>query len=209
MTQDEFTIEEIKEFKIFTKEQMEKEIQEMFDEKEKIDSRSNDLKIVHEDIVLIERLNYGDLFSSVFTLSDSVASYDRATGQTRHVNTKEARLKDSWLARVIKTSTTISMLDVVESKKKTIAKDDIIYINSESAYGLNVRHAETFLKDIDVYGRIWAVSINNVLHVDEAFNFYKVKEALIRGRHVQSLESARIARQEKAERSDLGKSRLV
>lgn len=209
MTQDEFTPQEIIEFKIYTQAQMEKDLLSMVEEKEKIDMRGIDLKPIHEDVILVERLDYGEIFSSTILASSQVTSFDRATNQTRHINTREARLKDSWLVRVIGISDTVSAHDVVENKKKAISIGDIAYINSESAYALNVRDAFKFLKDIDVYSRIWTVSINNILYVDKKFDFYKVKEELIRDRHVKSLEYARIARQEKAERSDLGKSRLV
>lgn len=112
--------------------------------KSDIDKRVASLRMIHENMVIIERLDNKKF--------DTVLAAD-PKGEKKRVRT-------SWVGRIVRISDIDSFDDLIEMKKKLVKVDEIIYYNPDSAYSLNIKDFE----------EVWVIAVNNILNVDEDFD---------------------------------------
>lgn len=118
--------------------------------------RVNQLDILHEDVIIINRHD-NDVVS--FLALDEL--------------NREGRRRSSWYGTVIKVTDIDCGDDVREKKKKEIKAGDVIIFNPESAYSLNIAK----------YPEIWILHIDSVLMRDKGFNYLEAKKENIKKWH--------------------------
>ena len=131
--------------KEYRKTDLEKEYKEYTDKQNEILLRAEQLKIVHEDSVVVQRLDINKLYTPI--------AMDPAGDKMRK--------HESWYARVLFISEVDCGDDIKEKKKKLIKLNDIVIYNAEVPYSLNLRWYE-----YDIY----VMHINNVICVDSWFD---------------------------------------
>ncbi len=134
----------------------EEEIAKLDARNKEILERVNKLKILHEDIVVINRHD-SDTIS--FLALDEL--------------NREGRRRSSWYGTVIKVSEIDCGDTVREGKKKKIKEGDIIIFNPESAYSLNIAK----------FPEIWILHIDSILMNDSGFDYMEAKKENIRKMH--------------------------
>ncbi len=154
-----------------------------------IDDRVALLDIIHEQVIIFERVD--TVTASTFLHTDPRSARDR--------------LRMSWYGRVVKVTDVESNDIITEAKKKLIKKDDIISFNPETGYSLNVAG----------FDEIWIVGTENVLVVDRGFNPMKAKEAAILRaqedeiKFIQEKEQEIKLKKEILERNGLGQQKIM
>ncbi|GEM_PF-3887085 len=126
--------------------------------------RVNQLDILHEDVIIINRHD-NDVVS--FLALDEL--------------NREGRRRSSWYGTVIKVTGIDCGDDVREKKKKEIKSGDVIIFNPESAYSLNIAK----------YPEIWILHIDSVLMRDRGFNYLEAKKENIKKLH--EIKTARMS----------------
>lgn len=125
--------------------QVEKYTQELID-------RVAKMKIVHEGLVVVERIDIQQYRTILFL--PEVA--------------RQSRIQSSVYGRVLGVSNNPSH-DVIQEEKKTqLSIGDIVQFNPDAAYSLNVTTPKN-------YPEIWCVHIDNILLRDFGFDFMKAK----------------------------------
>jgi len=141
----------------YSKEEMEKDLKNYYDKKQKTLERAEKVLIVHEDLIVVERLDVKIL--STWLVTDPAADKENQ--------------RNSWYARVLKVSNVNSQDSVKELKKTLLKPGDIVSVNPDVPYSLNIK---------DHY-EIWVLSVDNVLGVDTGFDPDKMMEENLRVRH--------------------------
>lgn len=136
--------------------------------KAKLIDRANQINIIHESVVVVEKI---DLYSLKTWLSlPEENRFDR--------------IRMSFYGRVLKVSNINSGDPVQEEKKKQIAVGDIISFNPDSAYSLNITIPEKL-------SEIWVIAVDNVLMIDKAIDYDFAKEKSVRDSVVMDYIEAR------------------
>lgn len=134
------------------------EIEELFQKQEALDKRVEALELIHEEGIIVEKINLQDLSTSLLTPSRG----------------RNDQFRLSYYGRVIQVSKIGTGDDVKDLKKKRVEKGDYIIFNPEAAWSLNINFPQEFPE-------IWLLSIENILVVDKAFKPIEIKkQSLIR-----------------------------
>lgn len=142
-------------------EEIQKEVDKFTAREEAVAKRVSQLRIIHEDVIIINRLD--NLETLTFL---AVAE-----------KTRNGYQKDSWYGKVLKISEVGSGDTVRDQKKAELLKvGDIVSFNPDSAYSLNVAN----------FKEIWILHVDNILVVDLEYNYLEsMKENLQKRLEVQ------------------------
>lgn len=122
-----------------------------------IDERVAKIRLTHEDIILIERLDHRKWRSTI--ISDPYAD--------------KVRMRTSWYGRILKVSEIPDVINELKEHKKGLVKPgQIISYNPDAAFSLN----------IDGFEELWVLSIENILIEDLGFDYLKAVEVCARNR---------------------------
>lgn len=132
------------------------EMQAMHTREDLIQKRVDALKIIHEHIIVIQRMDNIDTLTFLELAEKSVSNRRRA----------------SWYGKVLRLSPLDCGDDVIEKKKKLVQVGDIVSFNPETAYSLNITGFE----------EIWILHMDNILVVDTEFDYVKAREENLRKR---------------------------
>jgi hypothetical protein len=134
------------------------EIVDFFQKQEDLDKRAEALELVHEEGIIVEKINLQDLSTSLLTPSRG----------------RNDQYRLSYYGRVIRVSEVGTGDDVKDLKKRKVSKGDYIIFNPEAAWSLNINFPQEFPE-------IWLLSIENILVVDKAFKPIEIKkQSLVR-----------------------------
>lgn len=131
-------------------ERVKAEMEKLFDREREIRQRAEGLKIKHEDVIMIHRLENIDTLTFLDLAEKSVAQ----------------RRRSSWYGKILKVSEVDSGEEVKEKKKESLKRGDIVSFNPESAYSLNVAGFE----------EIWILHIDNILVTDENYDYIRARK---------------------------------
>jgi hypothetical protein len=142
----------------YTEEQAAVDLQKYKDERKAYDERVKKIIPIHEDEVIIERIDMKEL--STFLSMDPRAEKDR--------------IRASWYGRILRISDVEGDFPVREKKKEMLRQQmgKVINYNPDSSYSLNVS---------GFYG-IWVLSIDNVMNVDEEIDIIDLYKKLLEKR---------------------------
>lgn len=135
--------------KEYTQEDADKEFKQYQKEQELILERAACLDIIHEDTVIVQRLDVTKYYTAL------------------HLDEKGKNMRkhEAFYGIVLFVSNVDSGDDIKEGKKKKITQGDVICFNSDTPYSLNLKDFEW-----DIY----VIHINNVLCIDKKFNCEKL-----------------------------------
>lgn len=123
---------------------------------EAIKQRCAELKIIHEHIIVIQRMDNIDTLTFLAVAEKSI----------------EQRRRSSWYGKIIVISPVDCGDDVIEKKKALMAPGDFVSFNPETAYSLNIAGFE----------EIWILHVDNVLVVDTVYDYLKAREENLKKR---------------------------
>lgn len=131
------------------KKEIEARVQAVDAEFQALVERANQFEIVHEDIILIEKLDIASVRSTRIHAATSQA---------------DTRVRMGYYGRVLAVSSKYPSDDELqERKKKDLKIGDIITFNPDAAYSLNVIIPKN-------EPSIWLLSVLNIMAIDRAFN---------------------------------------
>lgn len=138
----------------------------MKDKQKRILKRVSDIVPIHEDIIIIEKIDVMT-YKSIIHVAEA-GSQDR--------------LRKSFYGKVLKVSPQDTFDDLKEEKKKNVKEGDIVQFNPDSGYSLNI----TIPEDMP---EIWIISIDNILCIDTGFELDRVAKKTLISRKI--LDEAR------------------
>jgi len=138
---------EIKEYEEDIQKKIMEELDIMDAYTQKLIDRVEDMSLVHEDLVVIQKLDVRAMKSFLHFVEAS--RFDQ--------------IRTSYYGKVLKVSDVNSGDEVKQQKKMLIDRGDIVTFNPDSAYSLNVIVPEE-------HPEIWVLSVENILLVDRGFD---------------------------------------